>query len=831
MEDGTRVSRFQVRGSPPRVDAASEQVLITWLAGGHNGGCLAFGPDGYLYISTGDGGPAFPPDPRKSGQDVSNLLAAVLRIDVDRPDGARPYSIPPDNPFVQLAGARGEIWAYGFRNPWKMSFDPVTGHLWLGDVGWELWEMVYRVERGANYGWSLMEGPQPVHRERERGPTPIVPPTALHAHTEARSITGGHVYRGSRLPELTGAYVYGDYVTGKVWAVRSNGQTVLPPEELVDTPLPIICFGVGHDRELYLVSYDGTLHRLVQNEQAAANASFPKRLSETGLFASVRDHQVAPGVVPYGIVAEPWMDGAQAQRYIALPGTTQLAIHDSTNVQVGYIKNTWQFPCDAVLMKTISLETEVGDPATARKLETQILHFDVDTWRAYSYIWNDEQTDAVLADNRTTERSFPIRYRFVSRTECLLCHTTRGGSIYGFNPPQLDRDFNYGAVTDNQLRTLRHIGLFQEVAQEPSYKMVNPYDESADLESRARAYLHVNCAHCHRRGGGGSAAMDVQYHLKLDKTNLLQERPTQGTFGIHSPLVIVPGDPFRSVLYYRMAKVGRGRMPYLGSSEVDPRGLQLMHDWIEDLGRQRSSPIATGPSPNPSSYHRLIQQLSDERGPDVRARLEELLRTTSGALALQQGLDGGRVPAPVRQVAVDLGVSHAEIQVRDLFERFVPPERRTKRLGAAIDPQEILKLAGDAARGRRLFLESDTVACKNCHQVAGKGTPLGPDLTQLAKKYNRSQLLETILNPSQTIDPKFATYLVETRDGQVLSGLLAARDDQFVLLKDSQAKEIRIPTRDIEFIAPQQKSLMPELLVQDLTAQQVADLLAFLASL
>ncbi|MBI2478207.1 MAG: PQQ-dependent sugar dehydrogenase, partial [Planctomycetia bacterium] len=143
IEDGTRVSRFTVSNTdPPVIDPASEQLVITWRSGGHNGGCLKFGTDGCLYISTGDGGPAFPPDPLLSGQDVSNLLACILRIDVDDTDESRSYAIPADNPFVDLAGARGEIWSYGHRNPWRMSIDSANGDLWVGDVGWELWEMV-----------------------------------------------------------------------------------------------------------------------------------------------------------------------------------------------------------------------------------------------------------------------------------------------------------------------------------------------------------------------------------------------------------------------------------------------------------------------------------------------------------------------------------------------------------------------------------------------------------------------------------------------------------------------------------------------------------------
>jgi glucose/arabinose dehydrogenase len=229
LQDGSIVSRFQMsRMDPPVIDPRSEQVLLTFWSGGHNGGCLDFGRDGYLYISTGDGAGPSPPDTKMTGQDCTDLLSSILRIDVDHSEAGRPYRIPPDNPFPNQPDVRPEIWAYGLRNPWRMSIDRATGDLWVGDVGWELWEMVYKIQRGGNYGWSIMEGPQPVHVEGRRGPTPILPPLKAHPHSEAASITGGYVYHGKRLPELAGAYLYGDYQTGIIWGLRCQGQTVHP---------------------------------------------------------------------------------------------------------------------------------------------------------------------------------------------------------------------------------------------------------------------------------------------------------------------------------------------------------------------------------------------------------------------------------------------------------------------------------------------------------------------------------------------------------------------------------------------------------------------------
>ena len=290
-KEGTRIARLKVtKTDPPMIEPGSERVIITWLAGGHNGCCLKFGPDGYLYISTGDGTSPAPPDSKRTGQDISDLLSSILRIDVDHLDPGRNYRVPSDNPFVSTPGARPEVWAYGLRNPWRMSFDRKTGDLWVGDVGWELWEMLDRVERGGNYGWSVMEGRQPANPGWPRGPTPILPPTLDHPHSEAASITDGATYYGSRLPELVGVHIYGDYVTGKIWGFRWDKGRVTGHRELADTKLKIVGFGEDGTAELYFLDHGGgTIHRLATNTVKSQTIAFPQLLSQTGLFALRRE--------------------------------------------------------------------------------------------------------------------------------------------------------------------------------------------------------------------------------------------------------------------------------------------------------------------------------------------------------------------------------------------------------------------------------------------------------------------------------------------------------------------------------------------------------------
>jgi putative heme-binding domain-containing protein len=859
LEDGTRVSRFTVtQTDPPQIDLASEQRIITWLQGGHNGGCLKFGPDGYLYISTGDGGPAFPPDPLNAGQDITNLLSAVLRIDVDRVEQPtkKNYSIPSDNPFVNIAGARAEIWCYGLRNPWKMSFDRGTGDLWIGDVGWELWEMVYRAERGGNYGWSIVEGPQSVHVDRQVGPTPILAPALSIAHSDGVSITGGFVYRGKRFPELVGQYIFGDWETRRIWSAKWDGRQLVERRDLVEPSVRIIDFAEDAAGEMVLLDYDdGTLHGFATQIAADQNQAFPKKLSETGLFADVAKHTLAPGVVPFSVNTPQWSDHALAERFVAVPGSGTIKIHARKQAIPGSMfQAATIFPINSVLVKTLSLDFEHGNPATRHRVETQMLHFDGKFWRCYSYRWNEAQSDALLveAEGNSQELAIadpsspggirPQTWRFSSRTECARCHNQWAEYTLAFNPRQLGQQLSAEGGTRDQLVSLQQLGVVTLDSElDPSTSagkkrnaskpmsgdpFVDPYRQDGNLSDRVRSYLHVNCAHCHRNGGGGTAYIELQQELSLDKMKILGVKPTQGTFGIDQAEIINPGDPYRSVLLYRMSKIGSGRMPHLGSELVDQSAIQMLHDWIAGLPRPNGESLAG------KDEQELVDQLFDPENKDSKREvMDQLLSTTSRALRLQHAIDQHPQATAVRDAVASVASSHQDAQVRDLFERYLPAAKRVRRLGPTPDINALLKMTGDASRGRELFFNAAGIQCKTCHQVGGRGGKAGPELSQIGKKYSKAQLLESLLSPSKTIDPKFQTQVITTADGRVLTGVVVERTEREWVLRDAKDQEMRLPSEDVEVSKVTGQSLMPDQLLRDLTAEQAADLLAFLESL
>ncbi|QDU95049.1 PQQ-dependent sugar dehydrogenase [Lignipirellula cremea] len=902
--DGTRVTRLKVKGNPPQAIVDSETEIFHWLQGGHNGGCIKFGPDGMLYISTGDGSFAFPPDTLNSGQDVTNVLSALLRIDVDHPTNEQNYSIPADNPFVDLPGARGEIWAYGMRNPWKFSFDRKKGECWVGDVGWELWEMIYRVKPGDNYGWSLVEASQPVHTERERGPTPITPPAVAIPHTDGASVTGGFVYRGEKFPDLQGQYIFGDWETRRIWSVNADAEELGPKQELVEPTVRIVGFAEQPNGELLLLDYDaGTINELVRSEPPSDLHEFPRKLSDSGLFSHVDQHEPAPGLIPFSIQALQWADHATAERYLGLPGDTSIGLKVKAKPVPGSMfSRQMDFPQDAVLTKTLSLEMVQGDPSSKRRIETQLLHFNGYDWRGYTYRWNDAQTDAELVGPQGLVDTLEVidasapggrrqqQWKFSSRNDCIRCHNPWAEFTLAFNIPQLNREHNYGDQTENQITRLRRLGVLQNVTAPPDENdpfavpevhlsaeamphLADPFDATVDLEQRGRAYLHANCAHCHRENGGGSARIHIPYDVPLEKTEALSTRPTQGTFNIFDAEILAPGDPYRSVLYYRMAKIGPGHMPHVGSSLIDEPGLALIHDWIRQLpvrhddavkidrlvALEEAAVLAEEAAQAPRKIWKISQTIAQKNNREKPTAADEaeaaeqeadaavkrvegriasrngliagLLEQPPSAMMLARAQREGRLPESIGELVIATATQHENLAIRDLFESFLPDDQRTERLGETIDAGKLLELTGDPDRGRELFFTGAGIQCRNCHRVGEKGIQLGPDLTLIGKKLDRAKLLESILEPSKTIDPKFSMWLVETDSGKVLSGLLIEKTENEVVLRDTQNKEHRLKTSEIEAMFPQQKSLMPDLLLRDMTAAQVADLLSWLESL
>ena len=256
------VSRFTLASDRSAIDPHSELVIldVEQPYANHNGGQIAFGPDGYLYIGLGDGGSAG--DPLGNGQNPSTLLGSILRIDVAQAAPGRPYAIPPDNPFAS-GGGRAEIWAYGLRNPWRFSFDRDTGDLWTGDVGQNRWEEIDLIRRGGNYGWNVLEGSHCFAIRdgcQREGMTPPVWEYSLSG--EPCSVIGGYVYRGNAIPSLRGAYIYGDYCSGNIFALRHANGHVTQHAQLADTNLRIMSFAQDNAGELYLLTQKSGIHRL-----------------------------------------------------------------------------------------------------------------------------------------------------------------------------------------------------------------------------------------------------------------------------------------------------------------------------------------------------------------------------------------------------------------------------------------------------------------------------------------------------------------------------------------------------------------------------------------
>jgi putative heme-binding domain-containing protein len=348
---------------------------------------------------------------------------------------------------------------------------------------------------------------------------------------------------------------------------------------------------------------------------------------------------------------------------------------------------------------------------------------------------------------------------------------------------------------------------FDNASAAKESKIADSADARQPLAARARAYLHANCGHCHSDHGGGSVPLRLNYSVSAAGMKAIHVRPTRGDFGLPDAYIIKPGQPRTSTLYYRMAKFGRDRMPHIGAERPDEVGLKLIEDWITAMA---------GPA--------------DQTRPDLNGPPDKLLADPQSAMLLARQLGLGALKASERNQLLSAAARLPAGPIRDLFEGYLPRgPKGTWKLGSNPRPKTVLAIQGDALRGEKLFW-STALNCGSCHKIGNQGLALGPDLSTIGKLRTREDLLESILEPSRRIEPKYAAYVVQTVDGRSMTGLLIKRDEKEVVLRDGQNKEITLAAREVEVLQPSRVSLMPDGQMAGLTAQEAADLLEYLVT-
>jgi uncharacterized repeat protein (TIGR03806 family) len=388
------------------------------------------------------------------------------------------------------------------------------------------------------------------------------------------SVTGGYVYRGSAIPDLVGSYLFGDYGSGLIWRLVPSAGGGLNAEQLFDfSNDSLSSFGQGNDGELYVLDIvGGGLHKIVPAGGGTPTSPVPTLLSQTGCVSPQNATLPATGLIPYAPAAAFWSDNATKERWLAIPNGTSIG-RDSDG--------DFSLPNGTVLMKHFRLNNQL--------VETRLFmrHPDGD-WAGYTYEWNAQRTDATLVQGGKTVTVGSQSWIFPSGNDCLTCHTAAAGFSLGLEAAQLNHDFTYASTgrTANELRTLDAITMFTTPLGDPALQpsMPDPSDTSAPLAQRARAYLHTNCANCHRTGGPTPSSMDLRYSTLLSSTNACGASPSSGDLGIGAAArIIAPGNAANSVLVARMNRRDANGMPPLASGIVDATGVALLQQWINTL--------------------------------------------------------------------------------------------------------------------------------------------------------------------------------------------------------------------------------------------------------
>ncbi len=632
----------------------------------HRGGGMTFGPDGYLYITTGDQATY------ANAQDiVNNLDGGVLRLDVDmdlatshaprrflqdpgvgntHPDsegqemsGAY-YYIPNDNPFNDPAGSVfEEYYTIGHRSPHRLTMDSATGDLYIGEVGETKHEEVNILRNspataGNNYGWPFKEGnadftpptqsgtPCTASPYPDAGTVVYTAPLTDFVRDDAWSIIGGYVYNGS-IAQYQGRYIAGDYVTNKLFAINTQSGA---KENIGVGPGEMISFGQDSSGELYILRLGNNgnsgIYRL--KESIDINAA-PTLLSDTGVFVTDIDGDfsdigqlsVNDGFIPYDMIQPFWSDGALKSRWMAIPNN---GTHDTPAEQIQWSEDgDWQFPVGSVLVKHFDYPDE-SRPNQTRKIETRFSIKGTDgNFYFLTYKWNTSETDATLVDMSTGEtvsiditrggNQETIEWLYPSNSQCLTCHNPALGGTLGPRTRNLNSDYDYsakGGTVGNQLVTLSHLGILDQNITDtdtPGYQTHKAIDDlNATLDERARSYLDNNCAYCHQPATGNRADFDLRLFNTLSQTGLL-------TAGINQSIpamapdqeIVFPGNAAKSQLYHRANSLEPGvKMPPLAKGIVDTEGVALLEAWINQL-----QPPAPAP---PLGDYRIVNRASGQ---------------------------------------------------------------------------------------------------------------------------------------------------------------------------------------------------------------------------
>lgn len=625
-----RLARYTC-GADGIADPASQVILIDQIAETvwHEGGGLFFGPkDGFLYLSVGDDARA-----GKNQRLDGGFFSGVLRIDVDcrgggishppvrkpLPEGsvAEHYFIPNDNPFVGRPDSLEEFFALGLRNPHRMTCDPVSGRIFVGDVGEGAHEELNVIEPsdppGLNFQWNLQEGsptkPVKVPLGVSKGPL------LSYRHLEGRAIIAGHVYRGSEFArDLGGKFLFGDNVTGTVWYLDES--TTPASKHLLctvpDGPGPnaganycgLSSFGVDARGEIYLCQMSSTAGAILKlSRQGPPPVALPRKLSETRLFASLSKLTPSSALLPYEVNSPLWSDGALKFRWMAIPTETRIGFQAS---------GEWKFPDGSLFVKHFELPRTGpgGKPLANTRLETRVLVRDANGYvYGASYRWRTDQSDADLVETGQSAQVVVVAgskgtpdkvqtWFFPGRQDCLTCHTRASGGVLGINTRQLNRPFRYpSGVTDNQLHALSAMQMFDAPPTEASLaalgRLAAPDDLDESVEVRARSYLDSNCAHCHRPGGV-HAFWDARYETALHETGIINGL-VNNSLGQAGAKVVAPGDWTRSILFQRISVAGQPHsMPPLAKQRVDRTGIGLIAEWIAQMDDEQDEPLPGG---------------------------------------------------------------------------------------------------------------------------------------------------------------------------------------------------------------------------------------------